>query len=87
MTTKLDSIPARSSPGLSRTAPSVEHQGKGEKYATDTPKNRISARNNITMGTWNVRTLRKAGKLEEFLQPASGGFGSSSKERCTHSAR
>ncbi len=28
--------------------------------------NKIRARNNIIVGTWNVRTLRAAGKLEEL---------------------
>ena len=65
MTTNSDIIPDRSSPGLSRTAPSVVvHQDGGEKYATDAQ--RVRARNNITIGTWNVRTLRTAGKLKEL---------------------
>ena len=38
----------------------------GEKCATDIPENKISARSNIITGTWNVRTLREAGKLEEL---------------------
>ncbi|XP_005091763.2 craniofacial development protein 2-like [Aplysia californica] len=58
-------IPERSSPGSPRTAPSaVVHQNGGEKCATDAQK--IRARNNISIGTWNVRTLRTAGKLEEL---------------------
>ena len=65
MTTTTQSIPARSSPAT-RTAPSVAgHQDGGEKYATDGPKS-LRARNNITMGTWNVRSLRAAGKVEEL---------------------
>ena len=65
MTTTTQSIPARSSPGT-RTAPSVAgHQDGGEKYATDGPKS-LRARNNITIGTWNVRSLRAAGKVEEL---------------------
>ena len=64
MTTTTQSIPARSSPGT-RTTPSVAgHQNGGEKYATDGPKS-LRARNNITIGTWNVRSLRAAGKVEE----------------------
>ena len=65
MTTTTQSIPARSSPGT-RTAPSVAgHQDGGEKYATDGPKS-PRARNNITIGTWNVRSLRAAGKAEKL---------------------
>ena len=59
------SILARSLPGT-RTTPSVAgHQDGGEKYATDGPKS-LRARNNITIGTWNVRSLRAAGKVEEL---------------------
>ena len=65
MTTTSQSIPARSSPGT-RTAPSVaDHQDGGEKYATDETIS-LRARNNITIGTWNVRSLRAAGKVEEL---------------------
>ena len=65
MTTKTQSIPARSSPGT-RTAPSVAgHQDGREKYTTDGPKP-LHARNSITIGTWNVRSLRAAGKVEEL---------------------
>ena len=42
------------------------YQGGGEKCAPDIPENKISARSNIITGTWNVRTLREAGKLEEL---------------------
>ena len=66
MTTTTQSIPARSSPGT-RTAPSVAgHQDGGEKYATDGPKT-LRVRN-ITIGTWNVRLLRAAGKVEEVTR-------------------
>ena len=65
MATTTQSIPARSSPGT-RTAPSVaDHQGGGEKYATDGPT-LLRARNNITVGTWIVRSLRAEGKVEEL---------------------
>ena len=65
MTTTTPSIPARSSPGT-RTVPSVAgHHDGGEKYATDGPKS-LRARNNITIGTWNVRSLGAAGKVEEL---------------------
>ena len=65
MTTTTQSIPARSPPGT-RAAPSVAgHQDGGEKYGTDGPKS-LRARNNITIGTWNVRSQRAAGKVEEL---------------------
>ena len=58
MTTISQPIPDRSSPGSKRTAPSVAHQDGGKKYATAVTTSKIRARNNITIGTWNVRTLR-----------------------------
>jgi len=64
------SIPDRSSPGLPRTAPSVAHQDRGRKYATDVKHSKIRARNTI-IGTWNVRTLRAAGKVEELTHEMS----------------
>ena len=65
MTTTTQSIPAWSSPGR-RTAPSVAgHQDGDEKYVTDGPKS-LRARNNITVGSWDVRSLRAAGKVEEL---------------------
>ena len=66
MTSISHPIPHRSSPGSKRTAPSVPHQDGGEKYATGVTTSKIHVRNNITIGTWNVRTLRMAGKLEEL---------------------
>ena len=63
MTTTTQSIPARSS-SETRTAPSVAgHRDGGENYTTDGPKS-LRARNNITTGTWNMRSLRAAGKVE-----------------------
>ena len=65
MTTTIQSMPARLSP-RTRTAPSVAgHQDGGEKYATDGP-NSLRARSKITIGTWNVRSLRAALKVEEL---------------------
>ena len=58
-------IPDRSSPGSARTAPVIAHQGEGVKWATD-DNNKLRARSNISIGTWNVRTLRPPGKLEEL---------------------
>jgi len=65
------SIPDRSSPGLPRTAPSVAHQDRCRKYATDVKRSKIRARNNTIIGTWNVRTLRAAGKVEELTHEMS----------------
>ena len=65
VTTTAQSIPPRSSPRM-RTALSVAgHQDGDEKYVTDGPK-LLHARNNIIIGTWNVRSLRAAGKVEEL---------------------
>ena len=67
MTTAAQSIPAWWSPGT-RTTPSVAgHQDGGERYATDGPKS-LRARNNITIGTWNVRSPTAAGKVEELTK-------------------
>ena len=52
MKTSNHTIPDRSPPELARTAPSVIHQDGDVK---------IRARDNITIGTWNTRTLRAAG--------------------------
>ena len=65
--TRKKPIPARSSPGLPRTAPSVSHWGGGDKWATGAPTSKIRARNNTVIGTWNIRTLREDGKLEELI--------------------
>ena len=61
-------IPDRSQPGITMTAPSVRHRDVGDKYATGVPKlKKIRGRKNISVETWNVRTLRPAGKLEQLL--------------------
>ena len=40
------------------TAPTVRHRDVGDKYATGVPKiKKIRGRENISVGTWNVRTL------------------------------
>ena len=66
MTTKKDNIPARSSPRLPRTAPSVTHQGRSLKCTTGVPNRKIHGRSNTIIGTWNIRTLKNTGKLEEL---------------------
>ena len=60
-----DTIPARSSPGK-RTALSAGNQGRGDKYATGKQTTKIRGRENITIGTWNVRTLNATGKVKEL---------------------
>ena len=62
-------IPDQSSPGLTRAAPTVLHQGRGAKFTTDEQnlKMKIRARDNLYIGTWNVRTLYQGGKLEELV--------------------
>ena len=65
MTTQNQNIPDRLPPGLTRTAPSAVHQDGGVKYATNA-SSKIRGRDNITIGTWNTRTLRAAGKLQEL---------------------
>ena len=65
MTTHNHTIPDRSLPGSTRTAPSAVHQDGGVKRATGASL-KIQGRDNITIGTWNTRTLRAAGKLQEL---------------------
>ena len=66
MTTKKNNIPARSSPGLPRTEPSVTHQDRGVKCTTGVPNKKIRGRSNTIIGTWNIRKLKNTGKLEEL---------------------
>ena len=65
MITSNHTIPDRLLPGSTRTAPSTVHQDGDVKYATAT-SSKIRGRDNITIGTWNTRTLRAAGKLQEL---------------------
>ena len=56
-----------SQPGITMTAPTVRDRDVGDKCATGVPKiKKIRGRENIAFGTWNVRTLRPAGKLEQL---------------------
>ena len=64
MTTHNHSTPDRSPPGSTRAAPSAVHQDGGVKYATGA-SSKIRGRDNINIGTWNTRTLRASGKLQE----------------------
>ena len=50
------------------TTPTVTHRDVGDKYATGVLKiKKIRGRENISVGTWNVRTLRPAGKHEPLI--------------------
>ena len=64
MTTHNHTIPDRSPPESTRTEPSAVHQDGGVKCATGT-SSKIRGRD-ITIVTWNTRTLRAAGKLQEL---------------------
>ena len=65
-------IPDRSQPGITMTAPTVRHWDVCDKYATGVPKlKKIKGRESISVGTWNVRTLRPAGKLEQLTHAMS----------------
>ena len=65
MTTHNNTVPDRSLPGSTRTAPSAVHQDEGVKYATSA-SSKIRRRDNIIIGRWNTRTLRAARKLQEL---------------------
>ena len=51
--------------GSTKTALSAVHQDGGVKHATGA-SSKIRGRYNITISTWNTRTLRAAGKLPEL---------------------
>ena len=66
MNTAPVSIPARSSPGSSRTAPSITHRRGGDKYATGaTSTTIIHGKDYISIAIWNVRTLAHTGRLQK----------------------
>ena len=67
MTTHNHTIPDRSPPGSTRTAPSAVRQDGGVICATGA-SSKIRGRDNITIGTWNTRTLGAAGKLRDLTQ-------------------
>ena len=72
MNTNKTLIPDRSQPGITMTAPTVRHRGVGEKYATGVPNiKKIRGRENASVRTWNVRTLRPAGNLEQLTHAMS----------------
>ena len=72
MNTNSTLIPDRSQPGITMTTPTVRQQDVGDKYTTGVPKiKKIRGRENISVGTWNVSTLRPAGKLEQLTHAMS----------------
>ena len=57
---------------ITMIAPTVRYRDVGDKYATSVSKiKKIRSRENISVGTWNVRTLRPAGKLEQLTHAMS----------------
>ena len=72
MNTNNTLIPDRSQPGITMTAPTVGHRDVGDKYATGVSKvKKIRSRENTSVGTWNMRILRPAGKLEQLTRAVS----------------
>ena len=62
-------IPDRPRPGLPTTATTIDaHQDGVEKYVTDVQKKKDLnlAKQEVVIGTWNVRTLNIDGKLNEL---------------------
>ena len=59
------SIPARRSPGHTSSAPDVCVRGTGGKSTTG-EKTHLRARDKLVIGTWNVETLWRDGRLEEL---------------------
>ena len=62
----LNTIPARTSPGKIRSALFIANQDNNVKMVTDEQNKIKIRRKNTYIGTWNVRTLREEGKLEEL---------------------
>ena len=65
METSNHTIPDRSPPGSTRTAPSAVHQAGTVKCATGA-SSKTRGKDSITIGTWNTKTLRAAGRLREL---------------------
>ena len=63
--TSNNTILDRSPPALTRTAPAAVHPDGGVKHATGA-SSKILGNHNISIGTWNTRTPRAAGKLQEL---------------------
>ena len=64
--TRNHTIVDRSPPGLVRTAPSAVHLIRRCQDATSASL-KFSRRDDITIGTWNTRTQRAAGKLKDTI--------------------
>ena len=65
-------IPDRSKPGITMPALTVRQRDVGDQYATGVSKiKKIRGRENIGVGTWNVRTLSPGGKLEQLTHAMS----------------
>ena len=60
-----NTMPDQSLHWLTRTVSSIVHQNGGIKHATGASL-KICGRDSITVGTWNTRTLRAVGKLQEL---------------------
>ena len=71
MNTNNTLIPDRSQPGITMTAPTVRYRDVGDKYATGVTEIKNRGRENISVGTWNVKTLRPAGKFEQLTHAMS----------------
>jgi len=64
---KANMIPDPSRPRLPTTALSIDqHQGGSDKSATGVKTLLKLPREQITIGTWNVRTLYQCGKIIEL---------------------
>ena len=67
-------LPDRSQPRMTVTAPTDRHRDVGDKCDTGvTTFKKIRGRENNSIGTWNLRTLKPAGKLE-LLTHAMGKY-------------
>ena len=66
MKTSKYTIPDRSPTKSTRTAPSAVHQDGGFKHVTGA-SSKIRGKENIIIGTWDTKTLRAAGKLQELI--------------------
>ena len=67
-TPKNNTVPDRSRPGLPTAASSIgTHQGRSLKKWTTGEKSPLKlAKQQVTIGTWNVRTLYAEGKILEL---------------------
>ena len=71
----LNIIPARTSPGKIRSMLFIANQDNNVKMVKSDEQKKIKIRRkNTYIGTWNVRTLREEGKLEELTRIDIGGL-------------